>query len=170
MSLDPIKTLFHGGFGDLRVTTASPSQYRPGSMANLAGVKSAARECIYSADDYEVIKKLDRENSNLSKINKIIENIGPDTIVRLKKNASNGEGGVFKGESGVLKKLVFLCRYNKERKAAVGNLGAPGNINRISAAQAKSILEEKIVDLNARLICSYAKRQTENIHAIWEAR
>lgn len=91
MSLDSIGTLPYGGLDNVRITTASPSQYRHGLMTNLDSVKSAERKFAgFSKDIQETEADLDRAKSSLSEIKTILKKSDPETRVRLKN-------GVFKG-------------------------------------------------------------------------
>ena len=156
MSPDSIGTLPHGGLDNLRITTASPIQYRPGLMVNLDSVKSAERKCANFAKDIEDKERdLDRAKSILSEIKNIIQNSGPDSRVRLKN-------GVFKGESGLVRNVAFQRRYKQERKEAAKNLGVPGNS--ISAAKAKSILNGRVDSLEMHLQILSAYQEGQTIH------
>jgi|GEM_PF-3497181 len=162
MSLDSIGTLPYGVLDNLRITTASPSQYRPGLMANLDSVKSAERKFAdLSKDIQETEADLDRAKSSLYEIKTILKKSDPGTRVRLKN-------GVFKGGSGVVRNLALQRRYNQERKEAASNLGASGNS--ISVAKAKSILEGRVDALEAHLHILSAYQEGQAIHERWGTR
>lgn len=153
MSPNSIGTLPYGGLDSLRITMASPRQYRPGLMANLDSVKSAERKYADFAKDIEDTEgDLDRAKSSLSEIKNILQKSGPDTRVRLKN-------GAFKGDSGVVKNLAFQRRYNQERKEAANIFGVPGNS--ISAAKAKSILKGRVdaLEVYLQILSAYQEGQ-----------